>query len=329
MQKTNTILLIVLIILVAVGVWFLAKNSKSNQYNLSGVASTEQTSNSQTNQQPGKNTPAPVTATTKTYADAGGFSLKYPLNATMATSKGFGGAPIISFNVPFKDSYSKFTGKSLSIQNYPAPCDVQAPYTKRTINGVEYHYLNPAWTDTSGMSSISYFKRYLVERDSKCFMFVEQISGTGTNETAPGATAPSDFETFFDSEMKDLDVIMASVVWSSGAKLDQTSPYMKTYKTLFTKEFSEKANFLGHFRIVAVGCGTECMSLYALDKNTGKVYKISVVDTNGSDFVDYSTFKSFEIVGTEIDVMLQNGTKRDITYYKDRDAFGGAGEASQ
>lgn len=319
-NKTNTILLVLIVILLAICAWFLMKNGNTPGYEISDISSTQETNT---------NPPAPVTVTTKTYTDTNGFLLKYSLNTTMTTSKGFGGDPIVSFNVPFKDNYSKFTGKSLSIQNYPAPCDVQAPYTKRTINGVEYHYLNPAWTDTSGMSSISYFKRYLVERDSRCFMFVEQISGTGTNETPTGATAPADFQTFFDSEMKDLDAIMASVVWSSSVKLDQTSPYVKTYKTLFTKEFSEQANFQGHFRIVAVGCGTECMSLYALDKNTGKVYKISVVDTNGLDFVDYSTFKSFKIVGTEIDVMLQNGNTRGITYYKDRDAFGGAGEASQ
>ena len=203
-NKTNTILLVLIVVLLAVGVWFLAKNGNMPRYDISDIVSTQEINT---------NTPPPVsTVNKKTYTDPSGFSLKYSLNTTMATSKGFGGDPITSLNVPFKDAYTKFTGKSFSMQNYAGTCELK-PSTKRTINGVEYYYLNPAWTDTSGMSSISYFKRYLIERDSKCFIFSETISGTGINETPPGATAPSGFQIFFDSEMKDLDAIMASVTW--------------------------------------------------------------------------------------------------------------------
>jgi hypothetical protein len=66
--------------------------------------------------------------------------------------------------------------------------------------------------------------------------------------------------------------------------LDMTNPDVKTYKTIFTAEFAKPVNFDKHFRVIDIGCGSSCMYLYALDKNNGKVYKIST-----EPFTEYST----------------------------------------
>ncbi len=81
----------------------------------------------------------------------------------------------------------------------------------------------------------------------------------------------------------------------AGISLDMANQYAKTYKTLFTTEFAKEANFDGHFRVVAVGCGSNCAYLYALDKNNGKVYKVST-----------EAFDVYSILSNQIRAKLRN-----------------------
>jgi len=66
--------------------------------------------------------------------------------------------------------------------------------------------------------------------------------------------------------------------------------------------------------------------LFALDKNTGKVYKISLIDTitnqNNSNPTYYSTFKDYGIGSTnQITVTFQNGHQEVATYDPETDTF--------
>ena len=91
------------------------------------------------------------------------------------------------------------------------------------------------------------------------------------------------------SDRRDLDkfIFIPIVIGQSrvndsvSISLDMTNQYAKMYKTLFTAEFTKEANLDGHFRVVAPGCGTSCVNIYALDKNTGKVY---VVGNGGAEY---------------------------------------------
>jgi hypothetical protein len=74
-----------------------------------------------------------------------------------------------------------------------------------------------------------------------------------------------------------------------------TNQYAKMYKTLFTAEFAREANLDGHFRVVAVGCGSNCAYLYALDKNNGKVYQVS-----------FESVDNFEILSDKIQATIGN-----------------------
>ncbi len=61
---------------------------------------------------------------------------------------------------------------------------------------------------------------------------------------------------------------------SQSAGLNLKNPNVGVYTTLFTKEYTEPANYAGHFRLVAPGCGSGCFTLYALDQKTGETYKL-------------------------------------------------------
>lgn len=65
---------------------------------------------------------------------------------------------------------------------------------------------------------------------------------------------------------------------TAAVTLDMNNPDVQKYATLFTNEFALPANYIGHFRLVSPGCGSNCFTLYALDKNTGQTYKL------GNDF---------------------------------------------
>lgn len=93
--------------------------------------------------------------------------------------------------------------------------------------------------------------------------------------------------------------------------LDLSGPYAQQYKTLFSTEFSKPVNFDGRFRVVAAGCGTSCMYLFALDKNTGKVYKVG----------DNDPFAEYSIIENKISAKDQNGKTFMYTFNDSRSAF--------
>lgn len=85
--------------------------------------------------------------------------------------------------------------------------------------------------------------------------------------------------------------------------LNLNNQYAKTYATLFTKEFAEPANYAGHFRLVAPGCGSNCFTLFALDKNTGETYKLG--NDSGQDY---------QIRGNAVTVTSQSGVQTTYTF---------------
>lgn len=87
---------------------------------------------------------------------------------------------------------------------------------------------------------------------------------------------------------------------------DKSNEYLKKYNTLFTKEFKEPANFGENVRIVSVGCGSECLYLFALDKNTGKVFNL----LDYYEDKNIISFKSYEIsTGPSVKTILSDGTE--------------------
>ncbi|TKC86985.1 hypothetical protein FAZ69_19590 [Trinickia terrae] len=51
-----------------------------------------------------------------------------------------------------------------------------------------------------------------------------------------------------------------------------TSKKAQLFRTVIRNEFSEPANFAGHYRVAIWGCGTDCRDFAILDKDTGSVY---------------------------------------------------------
>ena len=100
--------------------------------------------------------------------------------------------------------------------------------------------------------------------------------------------------TFNQPILQDKEILSSQ----ANIKLNMNNEYVKSYKTLFSKEFSQPVNFSEHFRIVPVGCGSACMYLYTIDKNTGEVYKLS-----------NESFQEYSIQGNVILVTLQTGVK--------------------
>jgi len=99
-------------------------------------------------------------------------------------------------------------------------------------------------------------------------------------------------------------------VSKGNVSLDLNNPYAKTYATLFTNEFAQPANFDGHFRLVAAGCGTSCFVLYALDKNSGETYRFSA--NSGQDYV---------INGNSVIITDQRGVKTTYTFNENTKQF--------
>lgn len=91
--------------------------------------------------------------------------------------------------------------------------------------------------------------------------------------------------------------------------LDMTNSYAKTYSTRFSSEFAQPANYDGHFRVVDIGCGAGCFTLYALDKNTGKTYLIA----NGKE--------DYQLRGNTIMLINQNGKQETYTFDATKDKF--------
>lgn len=99
-------------------------------------------------------------------------------------------------------------------------------------------------------------------------------------------------------------------------QLDLSSEYVQGNTALFLEEYSKPANFEGHFRIVNISCGDSCLILYALDKNTGKVYRVTSADSNGGAGVE-----GYAINGDRINVWWMSGYASYISYDESQDAF--------
>ncbi len=96
-------------------------------------------------------------------------------------------------------------------------------------------------------------------------------------------------------------------------KLDTNSPHAKTYKTIFTQEFKMPANLDNRFRVVAIGCGTSCMYLFALDKTTGKIYEVKSPSNE--------PFSDFTLEENHVIVKNQAGQELNYGYYPAGDTF--------
>ncbi len=95
--------------------------------------------------------------------------------------------------------------------------------------------------------------------------------------------------------------------------LDMSHPLAKKYKTIFTQEFEMPANLDGRFRVVAIGCGTSCMYLYALDKTSGKIYEVKSPSNE--------PFSDFTLEENHIKVKNQAGQELSYGYYPAGDMF--------
>lgn len=82
------------------------------------------------------------------------------------------------------------------------------------------------------------------------------------------------------------------------------------YEDFFSEEFSKPANLDDRFRVVSVNCGVECLYLFALDKNTGKVFNLA----DYQDDKKVTSFKSYEIreIGA-VYAILSDGS--DLFFY--------------
>ncbi|WP_175956218.1 hypothetical protein [Burkholderia sp. BCC0405] len=51
-----------------------------------------------------------------------------------------------------------------------------------------------------------------------------------------------------------------------------TSKAARLYRTVIRDEFTQPANFAGHYRVAIWGCGTDCRNFAIVDKYTGATY---------------------------------------------------------
>ncbi|WP_423392411.1 hypothetical protein [Burkholderia sp. LMG 21824] len=51
-----------------------------------------------------------------------------------------------------------------------------------------------------------------------------------------------------------------------------TSKEARLYRTVIRDEFTQPANFAGHYRVAIWGCGTDCRNFAIVDKYTGATY---------------------------------------------------------
>jgi hypothetical protein len=96
---------------------------------------------------------------------------------------------------------------------------------------------------------------------------------------------------------------------SKNIALDASNPSMKEYSALFNAEFAKDANY-ENFRIVSIPCkDIECTTVYALNKNTGKIYLL------GEEISGYT------IKGNEIGIDYMSGIGAMIYYDQMTDSF--------
>ena len=156
----------------------------------------------------------------KTYKNTEyGIEFKYPFSSIIKENElpnGIypKGGHYINLSVPFIDKYDSWVSKSIDIIITKSSCSDYLPNTtleKRVINGISYLLQDPDWTATSGMSSISKWRKYFYESVDKCYMIDERLRGLGNNERPSTYTFPLDVNKFLDSELSDLDKIIETI----------------------------------------------------------------------------------------------------------------------
>ena len=91
---------------------------------------------------------------------------------------------------------------------------------------------------------------------------------------------------------------------STMATLDPNNQYVQQHQALFTQAFAQPADFMNRFKLVMVGCGSDCFHLYALDKQTGEAYIVQDHDDRAQE-----PFQDYSVNGNEIDVTNNAGQK--------------------
>ena len=162
---------------------------------------------------------ASTTLSLQTYTNKKyGIEFKYPATANIIEKQlgrtDLTEGTIITVGLPFKTHYDAWTSKGLNISIYKNSCSDYLPTSlsqKKTINGIDYLFEDPEWTATSGMSTISKWRKYFHESSGICYIIDERISGLGNNERPSTYTVPPNVDKFLSEELIDLDKIMASV----------------------------------------------------------------------------------------------------------------------
>ncbi|WP_321789390.1 hypothetical protein [Burkholderia pyrrocinia] len=66
-----------------------------------------------------------------------------------------------------------------------------------------------------------------------------------------------------------------------------TTREARLYRTVIRDEFTQPANFAGHYRVAIWGCGTDCRNFAIVDKYTGATYTMpgveAIADVMGND----------------------------------------------
>ncbi|AOR69327.1 hypothetical protein BBJ41_03185 [Burkholderia stabilis] len=81
-----------------------------------------------------------------------------------------------------------------------------------------------------------------------------------------------------------------------------TGKEARLYRTVIRDEFTQPANFAGHYRVAIWGCGTDCRNFAIVDKYTGATYTMPGVQAiagvmgNDDERVDFRAGSSLLIV---------------------------------
>lgn len=162
----------------------------------------------------------PPTSNLKTYTNKEyGIEFKYSPSSVIKESElpnGMypEGGYAINLSVPFVDKYDSWISKNIDIIITKSNCSNYLPNTtlgEKVINNISYLLQDPDWGATSGMSSISKWRKYYHESIDKCYMIEEVLRGLGNNERPSTATFPSDVDKFLELELMDLDKIIGSI----------------------------------------------------------------------------------------------------------------------
>jgi hypothetical protein len=130
---------------------------------------------------------------------------------------------------------------------------------------------------------------------------------------ALGFTTMSNFALCKGKPLKAEDYAVNEVFQGTPAKLDLVSlAGAKLFKTTLHKGYEGEANFAGHFRIIAWGCGTECKEFVLVDLKTGRV-----MPGGKADIALTHSAKSSLLVVNSLESLLDfYGSKEEISSAK-------------